>query len=89
MKWQLAQDWPIANGPIPAGTVLTGISDGHGGIASAPIWRGQPLPVSNTVPMPIEVISMDSEASVIMKSWYANREGVDLRYRLLFAPGVS
>jgi hypothetical protein len=90
MKWQLAQDWPIGNlGPIPVATILTGVGDGHGGLAAAPIWRGQPVPVSNTVPMPIEAISMDAEAAAIMRAWYSNREGLDLRYRLRTGPGVT
>jgi hypothetical protein len=90
MRWQLAQDWAVGSlGPIPATTILVGLSDGHGGLASAPVWRNQPVPISNTVPMPIEAISMDSEASTIMKSWYQNREGLDLRYRLLFGAGVT
>jgi hypothetical protein len=90
LRWQLSQDWPVGNlGPIPATTILTGVGDGHGGIASPPSWRGNPLPVSNTVPMPIEVVSLDAEASAIMKSWYANYEGIDLRYRLQFGPGVT
>jgi hypothetical protein len=90
MRWMLAQDWPIGPlGPIPATTVLIGTGDGKGGLAAPPSWRGQPLPVSNTVPMPLEVISMDAEASAIMKSWYGNYGGLDLRYRLQFGPGVT
>jgi hypothetical protein len=89
MKWQLAQDWPITNGPIPASTILVGIGDGKGGLAAPPSWRGQPLPVDTNRPMPLEAIAMDSEASAIMKSWYSNYEGLDLRYRLQFGPGVT
>jgi len=78
MRWQLATDWPIGNlGPIPATTILVGTSDGKGGLAAAPIWRGQPVPVSNSVPMPIDgVISLDQEASNLMQSWYQNVEGL-------------
>jgi hypothetical protein len=39
--------------------------------------------------MPLEVISLDAEASALMKSWYSNREGLDLRYRLRTGPGVT
>jgi hypothetical protein len=91
MRWQLAIDWAVGpTGPIPPATILIGTGDGHGGLAAPPSWRGQPLPVSNTVPMPIEAISLDQEAANLMRSWYQNYDGgFDLRYRLLFGPGVT
>jgi hypothetical protein len=86
----LATDWAVGpTGPIPATTILTGVSDGKGGLATPPSWRGAPLPVDASRPMPLEAIAMDAEATAIMKSWYQNYEGLDLRYRLLTAPGVT
>jgi hypothetical protein len=91
MRWQLATDWAVGPlGPIPATTVLTGVGDGHGGLAAAPIWRNQPVPVDSNRPMPLEAISLDQEAANLMRSWYQNYDGgFDLRYRLLFGPGVT
>jgi hypothetical protein len=66
-----------------------GTSDGKGGLAAAPIWRGQPVPVDALRPMPLESISLDQDAANLMRSWYQNYEGVDLRYRLLKGPGVT
>jgi hypothetical protein len=85
----MATDWAVTNGPIPASTVLVGVGDGHGGLASPPVWRGQPLPVDANRPMPLEAIAMDQEAANLMRAAYASFEGLDLRYRLRFGPGVT
>jgi hypothetical protein len=96
MQWAVGEHgWPVGQWLIPAGTILTGVSDGAGGIATPPSWGGITLPISNTVPAPIDFIILDAEASAIMKKWYSDTGldlrgwGTDQRYRLRFAPGVT
>jgi hypothetical protein len=75
MRWMIGgQGWPIAGGALllPPGTIIDSAT-----------WTG-PLP------MPIDVISLDAAAFAQMQQWYGYSATtmVDLRYRLLKAPGV-
>jgi hypothetical protein len=71
MRWQLLGDWPVGQWLVPAGTVLEG---------TAPTWNGIPLPM----PMPLNAISLDDEAALMMLKWYG-----DQWHRLHFGPGVD
>jgi hypothetical protein len=56
---------------IPVGTVLAGVAGPSDGlIAAAPSWGGMTLPVSQTVPMPIDAVAIDSDAAVMMFVWF-------------------
>jgi len=75
MRWMIGgQGWPIQGGAL----LLP-----PGTIIDGTTWTG-PLP------MPIDVISLDSASFAQMQQWYAPTAStmVDQRHRLLKAPGV-